>query len=124
MKIKLEKLAELIPTKYYKDYLSDVYLTLATNKGLYSNIRYIDVLANLLGGIGVASIECNYLFKTINYENTTETFVELQTSPNYALSDLSFRLYVDLTVEIHGYDYTIENVLLAHKLLKQFDLYE
>ena len=124
MKINLKKLSELIPQKFILKYTDKVYLLLLKENDLYDKVRYIDILAYLLGGLGVASVECDYLIQSIDYKSYVETSIELQAEPKYAMSDISFKLSDNLTVEIHGYDYTIENVLLAHKLLKQFDLYE
>lgn len=123
MRINLEKLLELVPNteEVCTTYLSEesVYYKLAERYNTQDRIRYIDILAALLGGIGVTGIECEYVIEQQNY--TGRYYIEL--TPNEITHDqFSFKLTDYFEVEIGGYSYSIENVVSAYKFMQEFNL--
>lgn len=120
MKINLEKLLELVPNaeevchRYF-----DIYYELAEKDNTQDKIRYIDILACMLGNIGTEGINHNYIIKKESWSD--QYYIELECI--YKVEDrFRFELTDYFEVEVGDCSYNIQAVLQAYEFMKEFNL--
>lgn len=115
MKILLEKTLEVIPNP--KEVCSkmnlDWYYNVAKDYDAENNIRYIDIIALLLGGIGAYCVQFEYKI----YKTKDKNYIQLLTSEN-----VNFELDDNLNVESDYYN--VLDVIQCYEFMKEFNLLE